>query len=194
MQTAIAEQDEVHFRPITVAEYYRMGEVGILGPDERVELLDGMLIAVPPIGPAHGYVVMKLNTLLHARLPAGFLVSTQLPLHLDDLSEPEPDFVVMPGPHERYQHTHPTPADAVWVIEVALSSLRYDRREKRDAYARAGVPEYWIVDLAHERLEVFTNPRGGVFRQMSVLERGERRAPVAFPDLVLAVDDLLPRA
>jgi Uma2 family endonuclease len=190
MQTAIAEQ-EPHPRPFTVAEYYHMAEVGIIGPDERVELLDGQVIVVPPIGPLHGADVMSLTKLFFHRFPDDVLVSVQSSLRLDDMSEPEPDLIVLPGPATRYREAHPTPADALIVVEVAMTSLAYDRGRKRAAYARTGVQEYWIVDLAHDEVEVYWDPENGEFRETRILVRGESFAPQAFPDVVFTVDELL---
>jgi Uma2 family endonuclease len=191
-----AAQTETNVRthPITVAEYYRMGEAGIIKPDERVELLDGELIPMPPIGPEHSYDVGRFMRLLVKRFDGRAFVGVQGPVRLDDTSEPQPDLVLLELPEERYVKAHPTPAQTLLVIEVAQSSLSYDRGRKLRAFARCGVREYWIVDLVHERIEVYREPSGERYRVHLRAVRGESVAPAAFPDDTMAVDDILPPA
>lgn len=178
--------------PITVAEYHRMGELGIIGPDERVELLDGKLIPMPPIGPEHGYTVETLNERL-VRLFAGRAwVRVQLPVALDDYSEPQPDFALRRRPPSDTLPAHPTAAETLLAVEVSLSSLAFDRGTKLRAYARRGIREYWIVDLVHDRVEVYREPRGERYTEHRTVRRGESVAPAEFPDDPIAVDDILP--
>jgi Uma2 family endonuclease len=189
---AAAEEDEVRIRPITVAEYYRMGEVGIIGPDERVELLDGQLIAIPPIGPPHGYSVTRLDAYFRQRFVGRAWITVQNPVRLDDVSEPQPDVMLSALPSERYAVAHPTPDEALLVVEVAQSSLPYDRGRKLRAYARRKVREYWIVDLRHEQVHVYREPAGEGYAVHHVAGRGEAVAPLAFPDDAVPVDEILP--
>ena len=189
MAAPISEQ--VRLRPISVVEYHRMGEANILGPDERVELLNGRIIEMPPIGPDHAYTVTALDELLRARFRGRAVVRAQQPLTLDSLSEPEPDLVLASGPSVRYKSAHPTAVDTLLVIEVSHSSLSTDRGEKLAAYARSGVPEYWIVNIVDEVVEQHADPSGSLFRSHRIFRRGERIAPNAFPADAMAIDEIL---
>jgi Uma2 family endonuclease len=188
---AIAEP-EILIRPITVAEFHRMGDAGIFARDERVELLDGRLIAVPPMTPKHAYSVRRVGALLQQRFARLALVSTQLPVVLDEWSEPLPDVALIALPEAQYLRAHPTPRQVLVLVEVALSSLRYDAGMKLRAYARRGVREYWIVDLVHQRIDVYREPRSEHYGVHLIFERGASVAPLAFPDEPIAVDEVLP--
>jgi Uma2 family endonuclease len=182
----------VRTRPIAVGEYYRMAEAGIFRPDERVELLSGRILEMPPIGPRHGYAVAVLFAKLHAQVGGRAAIFCQSALRLDAFSEPQPDITVVRGPLDRYANAHPTPADAMLVIEVAESTLPHDRGEKLRAYARAGVAEYWIVDLLHGRIEVYTEPEGDWYDIHRSVQRGAIVTPHVLPGVALAVDEILP--
>ena len=179
-------------RKFTVEEYYRMAEVGILGPDERVQLIEGEIIVMPPIGPGHADNVNEFNEVLAQYAPGRFRLSIQNPAHLDDGSEPEPDVALLRRRPEGYGAAHPTPADVLLIIEVADSSLEYDRQVKAHVYGRAGIPETWVRNLPEDCIERFTQPGADGYTQHTVHHRGETLTPVALPDLELAVDDLLP--
>jgi Uma2 family endonuclease len=189
MAAPISEQAQL--RPISVVEYHRMGEANILGPDERVELLNGRIIEMPPIGPDHAYTVTELDELLRARFHGRAVVRDQQPLTLDSFSEPEPDLVLARGPSVRYKSAHPSPVDTLLVIEVSHSSLPTDRGEKLAAYARSGVPEYWIVNIVDEVVEQHADPAGSLFRSHRIFRRGERIAPNAFPADAIAIEEIL---
>ena len=179
-------------RKFTVAEYYRMGDAGILGSDERVELIDGEIIVMPPIGPGHAWSVDLDIPLFSQYAGDRFLIRIQNPIHLDDGSEPQPDVSLLRRRPEGYFAAHPTPADVLLVIEVADSSLEYDRMVKAHVYGRAGVPETWVKNLPEDCIERFTEPGPDGYAQHSVHRRGETLTPVSLPDLELPVDDLLP--
>jgi len=168
-----------------------MGEVGILGPDERVELLNGRIITMPPIGPRHAQAVRRLTHTFEQLLSDRAVVSIQLPLDLDPASQPQPDVLLARLPAEAYVRVHPVPADSPLVVEVAETTLRHDAGEKLQAYARAGVAEYWIVDLIHDRIAIHTDPEGDRYRNQRTAARGESVSPRAFPDVSIAVDDIL---
>jgi Uma2 family endonuclease len=185
-------EENVPDRRITVAEYYRMGELGIIKPDDRVELLDGVLIPMPPIGPAHGYSVTRLNRFFVQRFGDRASVHIQGPVRLDKWSEPQPDVMLNTLPEEQYAVAHPTPDQTLLVVEVSVTSLSDDRGKKLRAYARHGVREYWIVDVIHERVEVYREPRGERFRSHRTALRGESVALMMFPDEPIPVDDILP--
>jgi Uma2 family endonuclease len=180
-------------RLFTVDEYYEMARVGILKPDERVELLDGEIVAMNPIGSPHAWCVNRLNRIFVA-IEDRALVSVQNPLRLNARSEPEPDLVILQPdtPEDR----HPQPEDVFLVIEVADSSIRVDRRRKMPMYARAGIPEYWIVDLTTDHVEVYRDPARARYRSVTLLRRGDVVSPRFAPDLLVDVTTILgdPRA
>ena len=180
-------------RPITADEYQRMGRVGIFRPDERVELLNGRLVQMPPIGHRHVYGVVSLEEFVHRALGERAVVMTQGAVRLDPLSEPQPDIAVLRAPRQRYATRLAAPEDILLVIEAADSSLGYDRGEKLRAYARLAIPEYWILDIQQERILAFAepDPESERYRTEIVVEREGRIAPRAFPDAVIAIDDLL---
>lgn len=155
---------------LTVADYYRMAEAGILAPDARVELINGEIIDMAPIGTRHSSTVDKLNGVLSSVLAGHAIVRIQNPVRLDNLSEPEPDVALLRPRTDFYRHAHPMPADVLLVIEIADTSLAYDRYVKIPLYAASGIREAWIVDLAGRRIHLFREPRDGEYRQVSSVE------------------------
>jgi len=146
---------------ISVDAFTRMGETGILGSADRVELIDGEIIDMSPIGVLHAAIVARLASTLSQRLGEQAVVWCQNPLRLGDLSAPEPDIAVLRARGDYYTTAHPTPADVLLVIEVAESSLEYDLRTKVPLYARHGIPEVWVIDAATRRTRVFRHSAGG---------------------------------
>jgi Uma2 family endonuclease len=189
---AEAARPDYDVRRISVADFYRMGQARLFGERERIELLDGQLIRVPPIGPRHGYSVDGLASLFFRRFAEVAHVRIQGAITLDKWSELLPDVMLNALPSERYASAHPKSADALLVVEVAESSLRYDTGRKLRAYAQRNVREYWVVDLVHERIEVYRDPHGEGYRTHLTFERGASVAPAAFPDVEIAVDEVLP--
>ena len=179
-------------RKFTVAEYYRMAEVGILHSDERVELIEGEIIVRPPVGPEHANNVDEYIEVFAQYASGRFRIRIQNPVRLNDYSEPEPDVALLRRRPEGYGAAHPTPADVLLVIEVAHSSLEYDRNIKARIYGRSGVPETWVRNLPEGCIERFTEPGPDGYTRHTIHRRGERLTPVALPDLELAVSDLLP--
>ena len=179
-------------RKFTVDEYYLMAEVGILKPDERVELIEGEILVMPPIGPEHAWNVDLASDFITRRIDERFIVRSQNPVRLSDASEPQPDIAIILRRPEGYLAAHPTPADVLLIIEVADSSLEYDRNIKAHIYGRSGVPETWVRNLPEDCIERFTEPGPDGYTQHTVHHRGETLTPVALPDLELAVGDLLP--
>ena len=169
-----------------------MAEVGILRPEERVELIEGEIIVMAPIGPGHAGSVDFTADFITRRLDERFLVRSQNPLHLGDGSQPQPDIAIILRRRESYFTAHPTPTDVLLVIEVADSSLEYDREVKAHLYGRAGVPETWVKNLPEDCIERFTEPGPNGYAQHTIHHRGETLAPVSLPDLELPVDELLP--
>ena len=179
-------------RKFTVAEYYRMAEGGILGPEERVQLIEGEIIVMPPMGPGHAGKITRSNRHLGRLAADQFLVCIQVPLHLDDGSEPEPDVMLVRPRADCYETIHPTPADTFLVIEVSDSTLEYDRRHKAHIYGRAGVAQTLVLNLPEDCIENFTEPGPQGYGRHTIHRRGDKIRLVALPDLELAVEDLLP--
>ncbi|HTQ36132.1 MAG TPA: Uma2 family endonuclease [Steroidobacteraceae bacterium] len=166
---------------ITADEYHRMAEVGLLAPDARVELIDGEIIDMAPIGTDHNSVVLQLTHALVKAVGDCGLVLPQGSIRLDEYSEPQPDFAVFaPSPHF-YRRARPTLAEMLLVIEVSNSSLRYDRDRKVPFYARHGIPEVWIVDLQHGELRVYREPVEDGYREQRVTAEPGRVGIAALP-------------
>lgn len=176
-------------RPIDVAAYYRMVEVGILGPEDRVELIGGEIIDMVPIGSDHACTTGDLVRKLTLALGDAALVTGSSPLRIDDYNEPEPDVLVLRWRDDRYRSALPGPADVLLLLEVANTSLAFDRTTKAALYAAAGVADYWIVDLAGRSVEVCREPGPAGFANRARIATGSV-APLAFPDLALDVADL----
>jgi hypothetical protein len=175
----------------STAEYYRMAETGIIHPEARVELLDGEIIDMSPIGPFHGGVTKWLLSFFVQHAKGRWIVSVQDPVHLDDHSEPEPDLVLLKPRPGGYKDRHPIPSDIFLLIEVADSSLTYDRGRKLKAYARAGIPEVWIANLSDVVLEVYRDPKPGEYGSLKTLRPGEKASPLAFPDVQADIAEML---
>ena len=189
----------VRTRRWTRIEYRKLGEFGILPEDEPVELLDGHLIVAEPKGAPHATIVARTAAVLRRAFGDGWYVRQQDPIALDDASEPEPDVVVVPGSDLDYFDDHP--ARPVLLVEVAESSLYYDRGRKGSAYARADLPDYWIVNLVDWQIEVYRRPAadnsaelGWRYLDVQLFPPGAALAPLARPDAVITVSDILPEA
>lgn len=151
----------VPVRRFSVDEYHRLAEAGVLGEDDRVELLEGWIVEKMNQRPIHGFVVGLLTELIASALPAGWIVRCQLPI-TTERSEPEPDLAIVSGSHLDYRNRHPVGKECRLVIEVADTSVQRDRA-KTLIYSRAGVHEYWIINLAEKRLERFSRPTEGQY-------------------------------
>jgi Uma2 family endonuclease len=177
-------------RRFTRAEYYRMAEVGILGRRDRVELIKGEIVEMSPIGPRHSAFVDNLTRLLARRLPDDAVVRVQGPLALADDTEPEPDLTVLRRRVVPYKEREAWAEDALLVIEVAESSLAYDRSTKMRLYAGAGIPEYWVVDCAAETVELHRAPGPEGYRDVSLVGGAATLRLQAFPDVELRTSDI----
>jgi Uma2 family endonuclease len=177
-------------RSFTVEEYHRMAQAGILREDDRVELLEGEILEMTPIGSQHAACVARL-TALFAQVHTKAIVWVQNPIRLSGRSEPQPDLALLRSRPDFYAQTHPGPGDVLLVVEVAETSVEVDRDVKVPLYARAGIPEVWLVDLSGECIEVFhkASPQG--YQEVRRVRPGDRLTPRAFPDLDLAAHDLL---
>jgi Uma2 family endonuclease len=165
---------------LTLSEYHRLGEAGILGEDDRVELLEGQLVDMSPIAPRHALAVDALNELLVTAVAGRAGVRVQNPIELDGESEPQPDIVLVRRPWRGYPTAHPQAGDILLLVEVADSSLETDVGAKLELYARAGIREFWIVDLTTDGVLVYRNPSGDRYGSMTRVE----------PSGVLEVEDL----
>ena len=170
-----------------------MAETGVLRPDARVELLDGRIIDMSPIGPFHGGVTNYLVETFTAASRGRWRTSVQNPLHLDEHSEPQPDLMLLKPAADYYRKQHPLAADVFLLVEVSDTTLELDREEKLPAYGRAGVAEVWIVDLNHAAIEVYREPHFTGYASKTVLRTGEQAKPLAFPDAIVDVAKLLKR-
>ena len=174
----------------TVAEYHDLAEKGIFSEDDRVELIDGEIIEMAPIGSDHAGNVKQLNHKFTVLLDQKALVSVQDPVIFGDHSEPEPDIALLHWRADFYKNANPTPADVFLIIEVADSSARYDRDIKVPLYARHDIPEVWLLDLQQRRLEVYRHPVAGEYREIKHLRDG-RIAPLLLPDAVIDLTELM---
>ena len=182
---------ELTRRLFTADEYHRLAEVGVLASCERVELIDGEIVVMSPIGHRHSRCVAYLNTAFVRGLGDRAVVWPQLSLRLGTRLEPEPDLVLLRPPLDRYAERLPGAPDALLVVEVSDTSLAYDREVKLPRYAAAGVPEAWIVDLEGGVVEVHREPSPDGYRWSRRRGRGEEVAPAAFPDVRLDVADIV---
>lgn len=168
-----------------------MAEAGIFHEDDRVELIEGKIIQMAAIGSRHAACVKRLNKLLVREVGDSGVVGAQDPVVLPDISEPEPDLTVLRPRDDFYAAGHPVPEDVLLLIEVSDTSLEYDRDVKVPLYARAGIPEVWIMNLANEKMHVYSQPADGFYRDTRPLGRGGSVSPQALPDLVVSVEDVL---
>lgn len=176
----------------TAERYFRLVDEGVLQPDDRVELLDGVIVSMPPSAPPHATSASKVVQALILALGDRACVRSQLPLVASPLSVVEPDAAVVPGTLDDYRAAHPTTAHLA--VEVADSSLPEDRLTKARIYAAARIPEYWIVNLREDVVEVLRKPdaRTRRYRERQIACRGQRLTLAALPEVRVAVDDLLP--
>ncbi len=153
---------------LTVDDYYRIGEIGVLAPDARTELINGEIIDMTPPGSRHSATVAFLADSLTAVTGSSAIRWVQSPLRLSHSSEPQPDLMLLKRRDDFYAKENPRPADVLLLVEVSDSSLRYDRQIKGPLYASHGVPEYWLVDMAAQELQIHRQPRNGVYTDVSV--------------------------
>lgn len=164
---------QIEKRTFTVAEYERMGEAGILSENDRVELVEGEIINMSPIGERHAACVARLTRFLTLSLQDIALVWAQNPIRLSDYSEPQPDVALLRARDDFYGNSLPTPDDVLLLIEVSDSTLEYDRQIKLPLYARAGVPEVWIINLVEGVIETYSQPSGDSYLAAKPFARGE---------------------
>ena len=191
MQTTLDRPTAPTPRRFDVDDYYRMAAAGILTPEDRVELIEGEIVDMAPIGSEHAATTDILNELVtRAVATAQAQVRVQGPLRLDRRNEPQPDLLLLRPRADRYRATHPTAADVLLLIEVADSSLAFDRGQKLALYARHGVPEVWIVDLVGRAIEFCRTPSATGYAERRRLSEGDL-TPALVPGLTISLAELL---
>jgi Uma2 family endonuclease len=176
---------------LTAKEFHRMAEAGILHENDRIELVEGELIDMAPIGGNHAGIVAQLNAWLTGAAAGRYIVFPQNSLALSEHSEPQPDLTLLKPRDDYYRSALPTPSDVLLLIEVSDTTVEFDRNTKAPLYARSGIPEVWLVNLRDQVVEVLREPTAQGYVRNTRVVRGQRLASLAFPDLVLPVDDLL---
>ena len=172
---------------LTVADIYRMLDAGILSEDDRVELIEGELLDMAPIGSDHATTVDRFTEALVLACAGRAIVRVQNPVRLDDLNEPQPDFAILRPRPQGYRAGHPGPADVLLLIEVADSTLRFDRKVKLPLYVRFGIPEVWIANLQTRVLETHRTPVDGTYADNGERTPDERLSPILLPDATISL-------
>ena len=175
---------------ITVDEYYRMAEVGLLAPDVRTELIEGEVIEMAPMGSRHAATVSQLSHLIFPTLGGSAQMRVQLPVRLDEYSEPMPDLMVVLPRKDFYRSRHPVSADTLLIVEVSESTLRLDRDVKVPLYSRHQVPEMWLLDLPHDRIHFFRAPQDGTYTDVSFMDDPKVVGLVALPEITVDLSGL----
>lgn len=176
---------------LTVDEYYRMAELGILAPDVRVELIEGEIIDMTPQGSGHAGIVSRLTERLVSAVGLRAMVRCQLPIRLGHRSEPEPDFAIVKRKDDYYTRAHPVADDVLLVIEISNTTLSYDRFIKMPLYARHGIVEAWLIDVQAGRIHLFRTPRDGNYVDVSAADRPGILYPKALPEVPIDLSGIL---
>lgn len=177
-------------RRFSVEEYYRLAEIGILGREDKVELINGEIVKMSPIGPRYAGVVNQLSHLLREMEGWTYVLAVQNPVRLSSYSEPEPDISVLKSQADFYKSGHPTPDDVILLVEVSDTTFEYDSKIKLPLYAKKGIPEYWMIDLERDRILVHTNPQGSAYQTQHIYQRGDLLSSSVLPK-GLPVDEIL---
>lgn len=174
----------------TADEYHHMAEVGILHEDDRVELIDGEIVAMSPIGSRQATCVNRIVSVLQQRVGIEFIMSVQNSICLNDASEPQPDVAVLRSRADYYADPLPMPSDVLLLMEVADTSLNYDQHVKLPRYAEAGIAALWIVDVARSMLTRYTDPRQSFYANQQHAQRGDALQASVLPDLLIPMDEI----
>jgi Uma2 family endonuclease len=185
----MAVEVEVPRRLFTVEEYHRMADAGIFHPGERVELIEGEIVQISPISPRHAGCVINANRLFVMRLGERAVVSPQNPVIIQPRSEPQPDLLLLRPRAVSYSREHPAPEDVLLVVEVADTTARYDSLVKSRLYARAGIPEFWLLLVTDGTVEVYRTPGADGYASLTNHGPGQTVAPPAFPEIGFTVAD-----
>ncbi len=182
---------EVETYRFSVEEFNKLGEAGIFDENDRVELLDGEIIVMSPIGTQHAGIVMRLTSVLPSKLGTRALIDPQNPTVVDEFSEPQPDIMLLKPREDFYTSKHPGPEDILLLIEVSDTTLSYDRGRKLRKYAECEVSEVWIVNLKQKTIEQFRAPSGSAYYYSRIYQRGEAIEIAAFPGSEFQVEELI---
>jgi Uma2 family endonuclease len=174
----------------SVERFEEMAQKGLFGPEERVELIDGDIIPMAPIGLGHSGIGNQLARLLIRGLGDQAVVSIASSIRLGNFSEPQPDFVLLAFRKDMYRHKHADISDVLLFIEVADSSLAFDRGRKLSLYARHGIRDYWVIDVKESRVFVHREPLGEIYQAQTAHTRGEYLSPLALPQFSLSLEEL----
>ena len=179
-------------RLFSVEEYHCMSDQGILGPEERTELIDGEIIVMAAKRPPHSAITKRTADYLRELLAGLADIRVQEPIHLNSHSEPEPDIAVVAINQRDYVDHHPTPSEIFLLIEVAETTLSHDCKRKATAYAKAKIADYWVIDVKNEQVFVFQAPGAKTYQQEAVFGKGENLVAIAFPEILLSVTRFFP--
>lgn len=174
-----------------VEEFHKMTELGILPEESGWEIVDGYLIDKMSIGSKHASTVKRLNRILTKLVKDNAIVSVQDPIRLDDYNEPEPDIALLKPREDFYSKNHPLPQEILLLIEVSDSTIEYDRKIKKTLYAKAGITEFWIINLQDDTLEFYSQPKNGNYRLARILESGETLKLNSIENLTLTINEIL---
>ncbi|MGK7878710.1 MAG: Uma2 family endonuclease [Crocosphaera sp.] len=181
----------VDLRRLTVKEYYRMGKLGILDPNESIELIDGQIIKKPMKGTSHEAAITRIGRKLGNSLVNKALIRYQSPIHLNEYSEPEPDIAIIKIDALDYEEHHPHPNEIYLLIEVADSSIERDIDFKAKVYAKGEISDYWVLDLSNRQLYVFRQPFQGEYQQKFILSDENELSILAFEEITIQVREML---
>lgn len=176
----------------TVDEYHRIIEAQILTSGDRVELLEGQILQMSPQQPPHAATTQRASDSLRNLLTGRATIRVQLPITLHPNSEPEPDVAVVRIDPDEYQESHPTPNDIFLLVEVADTTLYVDRKQKASTYAKAGIADYWVLNVRKRQVHVFREPKGENYQQETLLNEDTTLSPIAFPEIEVPVNQLFP--
>jgi len=174
----------------TVDEYYLLAEAGAFPEGLHTELMEGEIIAIPPSSPAHASHVDNVTDVFYGKLRSKYRIRSQSAVRISQTTEPEPDIAVVKARADKYTKAHPTPADTLLLVEVSKTTLEYDLERKAGIYAKAGIREYWVLDLKARRLHVFTGPTSDGWRHHTILTPREQVQSISVPELKLKVSEL----
>lgn len=160
-------------RLINVDDYYKMAATGMLKPDENVELINGEIYTMAPVGSKHSAVVRQISTILTQSYADEIIISSQQPVHIDQWNEPEPDIALLKYRKDYYVTAHPNPSDVLMIAEVSDTTYEFDRNMKLPLYALGGIPVYWIIDLSKNCIEVYEEPLENQYRKRTLFFPGD---------------------
>ena len=177
-------------KQITIDLYQQMGEKGLLTPEDRVQLIEGEILEMPPIGPRHGSVTGRLARWLYRAVGDAAIVRLGNPVNLGKYSQPQPDAMLLKPRADDYFTSHPAPEDVLLLVEVSDSTIDFDQGRKRELYARFAVQEYWVIDVNSRCIDAYSDPTGGEFRTALTYRLQDTIGPRALPQVSIAVKEL----